>query len=89
VLDPQVGTLSFFKERWQSQMGFALRTVDVRGYQLCDDQLGKRWSFKLANLEDLPDPNGDRGAFELVAESQHDFELWTTALKEACGNVPT
>ena len=41
VLDPSTGTLSFFKERWQSQLGFALRTVDVRGYQLCDDQLGK------------------------------------------------
>ena len=88
VLDPQAGTLSFFKERWQSEWGFALRTVDVRGYQLCDDQIGRRWSFSLTNLEDLPDPNGDRGAFELVAESQHDFELWTTALRETCGSAP-
>ena len=88
VLDPQAGTLSFFKERWQSQWGFALRTVDVRGYQLCDDQIGRRWSFSLTNLEDLPDPTGDRGAFELVAESQHDFEIWTTALRDACGSAP-
>lgn len=90
VLDPQACTLSFFKERWQSQLGTGLpsRTIDVRGYQLCDAQLGRRWSFSLTTVEDLPDPSGKRGAFELVAESQHDFELWTSALREACGNAP-
>ena len=53
--------------------------------ELCDDQLNNRWSFSLSNPRaDLP---SDRGAFELVAESQPDFELWTSALKEIC--VPT